>query len=136
MVQDIIDGITASASSISSSISSGIDTAFSSFAGGLQDFVIGLIRSAYYILFKPIDYIISNFFSGLATSINSVATAINNFIDLVVTMPLSWFFHILPPTTRSLLLIYFTIIIAYYGIILGYKAILSIINIIHKIKLI
>lgn len=135
MVNDIVEGITSSASSIASSVQSGINDAFSFFAGGLQDLILGMLKSVYYILFKPIDYILTNFFSGLATSINIVVTTINNFIDLVVTTPLSWFFHILPPTTRTVLLIYLTILLAYYGIIFGYKAILSIINIIHKIKL-
>lgn len=116
-------------------IVSGINTAVSGFSGGLQDLLLGMLKSAFNILFKPIDLLLSSLFSGLATSLTTVANRVTDFVFELATFPVSWFFNFLPPLMQSVLLIYVDFLILYYTFVVGYKALQTIIKIIHKIKL-
>lgn len=58
----------------------------------------------------------------------------NKFVNTYIGNSLSYFFSILPPIFRGLLILWFTFIIAYYTIYYTYVAILKIFNIIQKIK--
>lgn len=119
MIQDIIDAIT---------------TFFSDLVGSLLDFILNLLISAIQLLFFPIDALFSTFFNDFSSSLESAVTNINNFINNIATMPLSWFINLLPSMTRTALLLYITFLLSYYVFAFGYRTIKVAINLFHKIK--
>lgn len=82
------------------------------------------------IVLLPINTLIENVFPSMANAIQTFT----NFLDNVLGNNMVFFFHILPPTFRSLLVIWFTFVISYYTIYYTYLAILKIWAIIQKIK--
>lgn len=78
----------------------------------------------------PINSIFSNIFPNMSSAISSFTTFINNYLGNT----LGYFFSILPPIFRSILTIWFTFIIAYYGIYYTYLAAVKIWGIIQKLK--
>lgn len=66
-----------------------------------------------------------------------MTNAINHFTTFVNTYvggTLSYFFSILPPIFRSILSIWVTFLISYYGIIFAYKGFVKVWNVIQKLK--
>ena len=82
------------------------------------------------IILTPINLLIANLFPNMATAI----ATFNSFVNTYIGNSLSWFFSLLPPIFRGLLVTWFTFVIAYYGFIYTYKAIIKIYQIIQKIK--
>lgn len=82
------------------------------------------------VILSPINALIVNLFPNLANIIN----AFNGAIQIYVGGGLTYFFNLVPTTSRSLILLWVTILLAYYGIILGYHLIVKILQIIQKIK--
>lgn len=78
----------------------------------------------------PVNLLIENVFPSMANAIQTF----NNFITNVLGNNMVYFFHLLPPTFRSLLVIWFTFVIAYYTIYYTYLAIVKVLAIIQKIK--
>lgn len=107
---------------------------FSNLVGDLLDFILNLLISVIQFLFFPIDALFSTFFSGFSDNIEVAVSNINNFINNFVTMPLSWFFNILPPLTRTAIIIYITFLLSYYVFAFGYRTIKVAINLFQKVK--
>lgn len=82
------------------------------------------------IILTPINLLIANLFPSMANAIGTFNTFVNTYIG----GSLSWFFSLLPPIFRGLLVTWFTFVIAYYGFIYTYKAIIKIYEVIQKIK--
>lgn len=81
-------------------------------------------------LLTPVNALFTNLFPNMA---NAIAT-FNSFINRFFGDGLSYFFSILPPTFKSLLVLWFTFVIAYYGIYYTYVGILKLFNVIQKVK--
>lgn len=93
---------------------------------GILTIVTGLLD----IILLPVNALIENIFPSMASAVGTF----NNFVNNYVGGSLAYFFSILPPIFRNLLTIWFTFVIAYYGIYYSYLAILKIWNVIQKIK--
>lgn len=82
------------------------------------------------IVLLPINALIENVFPDMANAIQTFTDFLNN----ILGNNMVFFFHLLPPIFRSLLVIWFTFVISYYTIYYTYLAILKIWTIIQKIK--
>lgn len=89
-----------------------------------------IITSFVNIILAPINALIVNLFPSLATIIN----AFNSAVVIYVGGGISYFMNLIPPTSRTLIILWVTILLSYYGIILGYHLIVKILHIIKKIK--
>lgn len=92
--------------------------------------ILKVITSLVGFLLTPINALFTNLFPNMSNAISSF----NSFVNTYVGGALSYFFSLFPPIFRSLLVIWFTFVIAYYGIFYTYKAIIKIFEIIQKIK--
>lgn len=92
--------------------------------------ILNVITSLLNIFLLPINALIENIFPDMSSAISTF----NNFINNYVGGTLSYFFSILPPIFRGLLVLWFTFVIAYYSIYYSYLAIIKIWSIIQKIK--
>ena len=92
--------------------------------------ILKMILKVIGIVLIPIDTLISNLFPSMTNAI----TTFTNFVNNVLGNNLVYFFHLLPPTFRSLLVIWFTLVIGYYSVYYTYLAIIKIFAIIQKIK--
>lgn len=97
---------------------------------GILNGILKMILAILNIVLLPINALIENIFPNMASAI----TNFTNFLNNVIGNNLVYFFHILPPIFRSTLVIWFTFVIAYYGIYYTYLGILKIWAIIQKIK--
>lgn len=120
--------------SLISDITDGISNFFSGLGGTLLDFIIWLLTSAINVLFAPIDFLFSTFFSDLSNNINIAVDNINNFLGNIGNFPFSLFVNILPNLTKTALLIYLSFLIAYYTFSFAYRGIRVVINLVHKVK--
>ena len=92
--------------------------------------ILGLAKKLITIVLTPINLLVANLFPNMANAI----TTFNTFINTYIGGSLSYFFSLLPPTFRSLLVLWFTFVIGYYGFIYTYKGIIKIYEVIQKIK--
>lgn len=92
--------------------------------------ILKMIMAVLNIVLLPINTLIENVFPDMASAINHFTSFLNN----IIGNNLVYFFHIFPPIFRSILIIWFTFVIAYYSIYYTYTAILKIWSIIQKIK--
>lgn len=92
--------------------------------------ILNVITSLLNIFLLPINALIENIFPDMSSAISTF----NNFINNYVGGTLSYFFSILPPIFRGLLVLWFTFVIAYYSVYYSYLAIIKIWNVIQKIK--
>lgn len=82
------------------------------------------------LILLPINLLIENIFPSMTSAIQTF----NNFVTNTLGNNMVFFFHLLPPIFRSLLVTWFTFVIAYYSIYYTYLAIIKIWAIIQKIK--
>lgn len=92
--------------------------------------ILNMITSVINIFLLPINALFENIFPDMTSAISTF----NNFINTYVGGTLSYFFSILPPIFRSLLVIWFTFVIAYYTIYFTYTGVIKVWGIIQKIK--
>lgn len=93
---------------------------------GILKLAISLVN----IVLTPVNALISGLFPNMAQAISTF----NNFVNTYIGNSLSYFFSMLPPLFRGLLVTWFTFVIAYYGIFYTYKGITKIYEVIQKIK--
>lgn len=92
--------------------------------------ILKVITSLLNIFLLPINTLFENVFPDMSSAINTF----NNFVQTYVGGSLSYFFSILPPTFRGLLIIWLTFLVSYYSIYYTYLAIVKLWTIIQKIK--
>lgn len=92
--------------------------------------ILKVITSLLNVFLLPINTLLGALFPDMTNAISTFT----NFINTYVGGTLSYFFSILPPTFRSLLVLWFGFVIGYYTIYYTYLAIIKIFNIIQKIK--
>lgn len=93
--------------------------------------LLKFIKSIVDVILAPINTLVVGLFPNLTLLINTFTTVINR----VVGNTLGWFAHILPPTTKSVILLYFAILISYYTISISVHLVLKIIHIIKEVKI-
>ena len=92
--------------------------------------ILNAITSVIGFILTPINALFVNLFPGRSSAISIFIS----FVSTYVGGALSYFFSLFPPIFRSLLILWFTFVIAYYSIYYSYKAIIQIFNVIQKIK--
>lgn len=115
MVEDITNGIAGFASLI---------------GGGISDKLFSLIGFLVDIVLFPINSLISLIFPNFSHAINTFAEGLTTF----VSFPISYFAYHVPPLTKSIILLYLSIMLGYYTIIWTYRGIILIPTVINKIK--
>lgn len=97
---------------------------------GILNGILKMLLAILNIVLLPINALIENIFPSMANAIQTFTDFINN----VLGNNMVFFFHLLPPIFRGLLITWFTFVISYYSIYYTYKGILKIWEIIQKIK--
>lgn len=92
--------------------------------------ILKMIAKVLDIFLTPINLLIENLFPDMA---NAISTFVN-FITTYLGNGLSYFFNLLPPIFRSILIIWVTFVVGYYGVYYTYVGILKIWNVIQKLK--
>lgn len=81
-------------------------------------------------LLTPVNVLFSALFPSMAQGI----ATFNNFVNTFFGTGLGWFFHLLPPIFRTLLITWLMFVISYYTIYYIYLGYLKIFAIIQKVK--
>lgn len=93
--------------------------------------ILNLLMKIIDIVLTPLNLLFENVFPDVSNMISTFSTFVNTYIGGA----LSYFFNLFPPIFRTLLITFFTFVIAYYGIYYTYLAIKKLFDIIQKIKL-
>lgn len=96
----------------------------------LLDGILNALASVVTFLLTPLNLLFTNLFPNMSSAISTF----NTFINTYVGNGLSYFFSVLPPIFRTLLITWFTFVIAYYTIYYIYIGYLKIFNVIQKVK--
>lgn len=89
-----------------------------------------LISNVIDFILTPLNAIIDNFFPNVATAINAFVSMTDNFFN----SGFIWLLHFVPPITKTMLLLWITFEVSYYGIIWSYTLFIKVYNLIQKIK--
>lgn len=92
--------------------------------------ILKMLSKVLNIFLLPVNALLENVFPDMT---NAIAT-FNNFVTNVIGTKLAYFFNILPPTFKSLLVLWFTFVIAYYTVYYTYLGIIKIWAVIQKVK--
>lgn len=93
--------------------------------------ILNILMKVIDIVLTPLNLLFENLFPNVANMISTFSTFVNQYIG----GSLSWFFSLLPPIFKGLLISFITFVIAYYGIYYTYVGIKKIFDIIQKVKL-
>lgn len=93
--------------------------------------ILNLCLKVIDIVLIPINALFDNVFPNVSNMISTFNTFVTNYVGGT----LSYFFSMLPPLFRGLLITFLTFVIAYYGIYYTYIGIKKIFDIIQKVKL-
>lgn len=92
--------------------------------------LLNVIMSILNVFLYPINALFENLFPDMTNAINTF----NQFVNDYVGGSLSYFFSILPPIFRSLLVLWITFLISYFTIYYTYQGMVKIWGIIQKVK--
>lgn len=90
-----------------------------------------IIKSVVGIFLAPVNALVVNLFPDLS----QLLTTFNAGVEALLGTGLGYFAHLLPPTTRVIILLWLAILLAYYGITVSVHLILKVIHIIKKLKI-
>lgn len=99
-------------------------------AKALMKVVMKLVSSVVDIVLLPINALISNIFPDFSEAISNFTSFVTNYVGGSI----GYFASILPPITRSIVGLWLTFLVTYYGVSWSYSLIIKIYNVIHKIK--
>ena len=112
------------------SILNGIYQGTSGITNGLFNGLFFVLRKLVDIFLLPINGLITAFFPSFNLLINNFT----NSLTLIASAPISFFMHLLPPITQSVLIFWVGLMISYYSFIWIYRGIIIIPAVIRKIK--
>lgn len=99
-------------------------------AKALFNVLFSVIKTILNIGLAPINLLVVNLFPDFSNLISTF----NNGVQTYIGTGLGFFANLLPPHTKSLVLLYLTFLISYYTIVYGAHAIIKIFKIIQRIK--
>ena len=99
-------------------------------AKAIFNVLFGIIKTILNLLLAPINLLVVNLFPDFSNLISNF----NNTVSTYIGSGIGYFSSLLPPTTKSILLIYLTFLISYYTITYSAHAIIKIFKIIQRIK--
>lgn len=91
--------------------------------------ILNMISSLITLFLSPVNALLN----GLFPNFGVVITAFNN-ITSYINSYISYFLYLIPPTTKTILIMFLTLYISYMGIRLTYVGITKIFGIIQRIK--
>ena len=97
---------------------------------GLLDLILWLLTIIVKVVLTPVDLIFRTFLPNLS----DILYNFSNGLLMISNFPFAYFFHMLPPLTQIVLSFWITLMISYYSIIWGYRAIVFIPKVINKVK--
>lgn len=100
-------------------------------AKALFKVLLKFIKSIVNIFLAPVNALVVNLFPDLS----NLLSAFNSAVSQIIGGNLAFFSHLLPPTTRTFILLYLTILISYYTITISVHLVLKVINIIRRVKI-
>ena len=89
-----------------------------------------IIKKIVEIFLTPINLLVVNLFPNLS----NIITTFNNAVSTLIGGTIGYFSSILPPITRTIILLWFSILISYYGVLFPIHVVMKVIEIIKKIK--
>lgn len=92
--------------------------------------ILKVITTLLNVFLLPVNLLVNTIFPDMSQAIGHF----NNFVNTYLGSPLAFFFNLLPPIFRSIVILWITFIISYYTIYYSYLAIIKIWDIIQKIK--
>lgn len=99
---------------------------FKALLNGILNTIISILS----IVLTPINAL----FTALFPNMSGLISYFNNFVNTYIGNNLIWFMNLLPPGFKYCLRVWFTFVIAYYGIYYTYKGFIKVWEIIQKIK--
>ena len=92
--------------------------------------LMSLVTTVLDIVLLPVNALIENIFPDMSNAINTFS----NFVSTYIGGSIGYFASILPPISRSIIILWLTFLITYYGVVWSYTLIMKIWNVIQKIK--
>ena len=92
--------------------------------------IMKMVTSVLDIVLLPVNSLISNLFPDMSVAISRFTAFVNSYFGTGLT----YFFQLIPPLTRNIIVLWFTFLITYYGVVWSYSLIIKIWNVIQKIK--
>lgn len=99
-------------------------------AKAIMKVIMKLVSSIVDIVLIPINALISGIFPDFSSAISNFTTFVNTYVGGTI----GYFASILPPITRSIIGLWLTFLVTYYGVVWSYSLITKIYNVIQKIK--
>lgn len=99
-------------------------------AKALFNVLFKIIQSALQIGLAPINLLVVNLFPDFSTLISTF----NNNVNTYIGTKIGFFSILIPPFTKSLIILYLTFLISYYTISFSAHIIIKIFKIIQRIK--
>lgn len=93
----------------------------------LMKFIVTIVN----FILLPINALVVNALPSFTDKINYFESLVGRF----VSPTLSWFFNILPPYSRSLIIFYLELLVILYTITIGIHLVLKVIHLIRNIKI-
>lgn len=92
--------------------------------------IMKIVTSVLDIVLLPVNSLIQNIFPDFSSYIGTFTA----FVDRYIGGMLGYFISIIPPISRGIIIMWFTFLITYYGVVWSYSLIVKIWNVIQKIK--
>ena len=119
MINDIAEGIV-----------NGLTNFIGEIGASILDWLSSILAILLNIIITPIDALFKSIFPDFSNALVSF----NNGISLLASAPIGFIMYHIPPITRTIILLYITIMIGYYSIIWVYRAIIVIPKVLNVIK--
>lgn len=92
--------------------------------------ILKVITTLLSVFLLPVNLLIENLFPDMTSAISHF----NNFVTTYFGSTLSFFFNLLPPIFRGIVILWLSFLISYYTIYFSYLAIVKLFDVIQKIK--
>ena len=92
--------------------------------------LLSMITTLVGVILSPLNDIITSLFPDFSSAITNFTNMINTYLGSGLAYACSF----IPPLTKSMILLWFTFLLSYYGIIFSYSLITKTWDIIQKIK--
>ena len=99
-------------------------------AKAIMKVIMKLVSSVVDIVLIPINALIGGIFPDFSNAISNFTSFVTNYVGGTI----GYFASILPPITRSIIGLWLTFLVVYYGVAWSYSLITKIYNVIQKIK--
>lgn len=100
-------------------------------AKALFSVLFKVIKAIANVILAPINLLVVN----LLPNFSSLITTFNNAVSTFINNGVMFFFNILPPNARTLVILWLTFLVSYYSISLSIHFVLKVYKLIKQIKI-